>query len=183
VTYRRKLVQLTEQKFSQRQRLFKEAGKTYILESAFRPSGAMRLTSYTDYSMRVLLYLGARPGRICSVAEISRAYGVSQNHLVKVVHGLGKLGYVASVRGRTGGIRLAKPAAEIRIGQVIRDTEDGFDLVDCPRCIIASACGLTSVLGEALAAFMAVLDSYTLADLLKRPSELIGLLGVAERQE
>ena len=143
----------------------------------------MRLTSYTDYSMRVLLYLGARPGRICSVAEISRAYGVSQNHLVKVVHGLGKLGYVASVRGRTGGIRLAKPAAEIRIGQVIRETEDGFDLVDCPRCIIASACGLTAVLGEALAAFMAVLDSYTLADLLKRPSELIGLLGVAERQE
>jgi Rrf2 family transcriptional regulator, nitric oxide-sensitive transcriptional repressor len=138
----------------------------------------MRLTSYTDYAMRVLLYLGARPERICSVAEISRAYSISQNHLVKVVQGLGKLGYVASVRGRTGGIRLARPANEICIGQVIRETEDDFDLVDCHRCVIAPACGLTSALDEALAAFMAVLDRYTLADLLdRRIGHLLGLFG------
>jgi Rrf2 family nitric oxide-sensitive transcriptional repressor len=128
----------------------------------------MRLTTYTDYSMRVLLYLGARPDRICSIAEISRAYGISQNHLVKVVQGLAKLGYVASLRGRSGGIRLAKPVDEINIGEVIRATEDDFNLVDCHRCIIASACGLTSALDEALAAFMAVLDRYTLRDLLDR---------------
>jgi Rrf2 family transcriptional regulator, nitric oxide-sensitive transcriptional repressor len=135
----------------------------------------MRLTSYTDYSMRVLLYVGARPDRLCSVAEISRAYGISQNHLVKVVQGLVKLGYVASVRGRTGGIRLLKAPQNIRIGAVIRDTEDDFDLVDCPSCLIAPACGLTGVLGEALAAFMAVLDGYTLADLLNRRTELLSL--------
>jgi Rrf2 family nitric oxide-sensitive transcriptional repressor len=135
----------------------------------------MRLTSYTDYSMRVLLYLGARPDRTCSVAEISRAYGISQNHLVKVVQGLGKLGYVASARGRTGGIRLAKAPSDISIGQVIRETEDDFALVDCQRCVISTACGLTSVLDEALAAFMAVLDSYTLVDLLTRRGALLGL--------
>jgi Rrf2 family transcriptional regulator, nitric oxide-sensitive transcriptional repressor len=135
----------------------------------------MRLTSYTDYSMRVLLYLGARPDRTCSVAEISRAYGISQNHLVKVVQGLGKLGYVASVRGRTGGIRLAKAPGDICIGQVIRETEDDFALVDCHRCVISTACGLTSALDEALSAFMAVLDRYSLADLLGRRGALLGL--------
>lgn len=135
----------------------------------------MRLTGYTDYSLRVLLYLGARPDRLCSVAEISRAYGVSQNHLMKVVNGLGKLGYVASARGRTGGIRLAKSTDQISVGQVVRETEDGFELVDCQRCVISSACGFASVLDEALAAFMAVLDSYTLDDLLARRADLLGL--------
>jgi Rrf2 family nitric oxide-sensitive transcriptional repressor len=140
----------------------------------------MRLTSYTDYSMRVLLYLGARPDRTCSVSEISRAYSISQNHLVKVVHGLGKLGYVAAVRGRTGGVRLARPAREIVVGRVVRETEDDFNLVDCQRCIIAPACGFTGLLNEALAAFLAVLDRHTLADLLERRTELLGLFRVAE---
>jgi Rrf2 family nitric oxide-sensitive transcriptional repressor len=135
----------------------------------------MRLTGYTDYSLRVLMYLGTRQDRLCSVAEISRAYGISQNHLMKVVNGLGKLGYVASARGRTGGIRLAKPADQIPVGQVIRETEDGFDLVDCQRCVISSACGFASVLDEALAAFMAILDRYTLDDLLHRRADLLGL--------
>jgi Rrf2 family transcriptional regulator, nitric oxide-sensitive transcriptional repressor len=135
----------------------------------------MRLTGYTDYSMRVLLYLGARPGRLCSVAEISRAYGISQNHLMKVVNGLGRLGYVASARGRSGGIRLAVPADQIPVGKVVRETEDGFDLVDCQRCVISSACGFASVLDEALLAFMAVLDKYTLEDLLSRRADLLGL--------
>lgn len=135
----------------------------------------MRLTRYTDYAMRVLLYVGARPERLCSISEISRAYGISQNHLMKVVHDLGKAGYLASARGRFGGIKLRRPAEDISVGAVVRHTEDGFDLVDCGSCIIAPACGLTGALGEALAAFLAVLDRYTLADLLTKRSDMVSL--------
>lgn len=140
----------------------------------------MRLTRYTDYAMRVLLYVGARPDRLCSIAEISRAYGISQNHLMKVVHDLGKAGYIASARGRFGGIRLGRPPEQISVGDVVRHTEDGFDLADCGGCIIAPACGLTGALREALAAFMAVLESYTLADLLTRRDDMLGLLMAAQ---
>ena len=136
----------------------------------------MRLTRYSDYAMRVLLHLGARPERLCSIAEIARAYGISQNHLMKVVQDLGKAGYVASARGRFGGIRLGRPAEEINVGEVIRHTEDGFDLVDCGSCIIAPACGLTGALNEALRAFMGVLDGYTLNDLLLKRADLAALL-------
>lgn len=126
----------------------------------------MRLTRYTDYAMRVLLYLGSQPDdRLCSIGDISRGYGISQNHLMKVVNDLVNAGYVESVRGRFGGIRLARAAETINIGQVIRHTEDGFELVDCGSCVIAPACGLTGVLHEAMAAFMAVFDRYSLADL------------------
>jgi Rrf2 family nitric oxide-sensitive transcriptional repressor len=135
----------------------------------------MRLTTYSDYSMRVLLYLGARKDQLCSVAEIARAYGISQNHLTKVVHGLGKSGFVASVRGRSGGIRLAKPADQIVLGAVMRETEDDFDLVDCGHCALSGACGLACALDEATAAFLAVLDSYTLADLLGRRRQMLSL--------
>jgi len=135
----------------------------------------MKLTRYTDYALRVLLYLGARPERLCSISEMSRSYGISQNHLMKVVHDLGKAGFVASARGRLGGIRLARPPEEIIIGSVVRHTEDGFDLVDCGSCIIAPACGLTGVLREALGAFMTVLDSHTLADLLDNQVDFLGL--------
>jgi len=128
----------------------------------------MRLTRYTDYAMRVLLYLGARPERLCSIAEVSGAYGVSQNHLMKVVNDLANAGYVATVRGRNGGIRLGREPATINVGALVRHTEDGFDLTDCGGCVIAPACGLTGALREALAAFMAVLDGYTLEDLLAR---------------
>lgn len=138
----------------------------------------MRLTRYTDYAMRVLLYLGAKPDRVCSITEISRAYGISQNHLMKVANDLGRAGYVASTRGRLGGIYLARPAAGINVGAVVRHTEDGFNLVDCGSCVIAPACGLTVALREALAAFMAVLDGYTLADLLARGSDISMLFGV-----
>ncbi len=138
----------------------------------------MRLTRYTDYALRVLLYLGARDGQVCAISEIATAYGISQNHLMKVVHDLGKAGYVKSVRGRFGGILLARPAAEIGVGAVVRQTEEGFELVDCATCVIAPACGLTGALGEALAAFMAVLDGYTLADLLAKRGAMRQLLGV-----
>jgi Rrf2 family nitric oxide-sensitive transcriptional repressor len=126
----------------------------------------VKLTRYTDYSLRVLMHLAARPERLSSIAEIARTYSISQNHLMKVVHDLRKEGYVAALRGRSGGIRLARDPGDINIGEVVRYTEEGFDLVNCGSCIIAPACGLTGVLHEALRAFMAVLDRHTLADLL-----------------
>ena len=146
-----------------------------------RDDGAtMRLTRYTDYAVRVLMHLGTDPDRLASIAEIAHAYDISQNHLMKVVHDLGKAGYVASVRGRGGGIRLARPPEAIRIGEVIRHTEEGFTLTDCENCVIAPACGLTPVVREALAAFLAVFDRYTLADLLGRRDVLLGLFHPAE---
>lgn len=138
----------------------------------------MRLTRYTDYAIRVLLYLAAQPEKVCSISEIARAYGISQNHLMKVAHDLGKAGYVEGVRGRSGGIRLAKPADLINVGDVVRRTEEGFELVECGTCVIAPACGLTGALDEALAAFMAVLDRYTLADLLEKRSKLMRLFEI-----
>ena len=143
----------------------------------------MRLTRYTDYALRVLIYLGTRPDALCSIAEISRAYDISQNHLMKVVNDLVNAGYLASTRGRFGGIKLARPAVEINVGAVIRHTEDGFDLVDCGTCIIAAACGLTGALRQALAAFLSVLDGYTLADLITKPAELGMLFSAARNRE
>jgi len=140
----------------------------------------MRLTRYTDYAMRVLLYLGARQDRLCSIAEIAQAYGISQNHLMKVVSDLVSAGYLVSVRGRFGGVRLARPPDQINVGAVVRHTEDGFDLVDCGSCIIAPACGLTGALHQALAAFMKVLDGYTLEGLLSRRVDMASLFERAE---
>lgn len=140
----------------------------------------MRLTRYTDYSMRVLLYLGSRTDRLCSIAEIATAYQISQNHLMKVVSELVREGYVESVRGRSGGVRLAKPAQDINVGTLIRQTEDDLDLVGCGDCIIAPACGLTSVLDEALAAFFDVLGRYSLADVLARKGSILTLLQLSK---
>ena len=136
----------------------------------------MRLTRYSDYAMRVLLYLGRQPGRLCPISEIATAYGISRNHLMKVTNDLVNAGWLASVRGRGGGIRLARPPAEISLGAVIRHTEEDFDLVGCGGCIIAPACGLTGVLDQALAAFLAVLDRHTLADVLAAPGDFLPLL-------
>lgn len=140
----------------------------------------MRLTRYTDYAMRVLTYLAARPESLCSIGEISRAYGISQNHLMKVVNDLARQGFVASLRGRSGGIRLGRPPEEINVGAVVRHTEDGFELVDCGDCVIAPACGLNGMLNEALGAFLGVLDGYTLADLSTRKADLHALFGTVE---
>ncbi|WP_176593528.1 Rrf2 family transcriptional regulator [Sphingobium sp. EM0848] len=130
----------------------------------------MKLTLFTDYSMRVLLYLAARPDRLSSIAEVAQAYDISQNHLMKVVNDLARAGYIESLRGRGGGIRLGRKPAEINLGELVRHTEGGFDLVDCGNCVIAPACRLTGVLKEALDAFLAVLDRYTLADLVTEPA-------------
>ncbi|MBX6744999.1 MAG: Rrf2 family transcriptional regulator [Acetobacteraceae bacterium] len=143
----------------------------------------MRLTLHADYALRTLMFLGLRPGRLASVPEIAAAYRISENHLTKVVHRLGRAGFIETLRGRGGGIRLARAPYEIRLGEVVRCTEDDLALLVCfgpdgkPRgegleeggCIIAGACRLRSALAEALGAFMAVLDGKTLADLLAPP--------------
>ncbi|MGE7918542.1 RrF2 family transcriptional regulator [Viridibacillus sp. NPDC093762] len=142
----------------------------------------MRLTLYTDYSLRVLLYLGAKDIEdLSTIKEISDAYGISKNHLMKVTHELGKLGYIETVRGRGGGIRLALKPKDIIIGKLVRQTEEDFYLVDCfnPEsvgCIISPVCSLKGALNKALHAYIAVLDAYTLDDFLHSKEELAALL-------
>jgi Rrf2 family transcriptional regulator, nitric oxide-sensitive transcriptional repressor len=131
----------------------------------------MQLTLFSDYSLRLLLFLGVH--RKVSVATAAKAYGVSQHHLVKVANQLVHLGWVVSVRGRSGGLCLAKPPAEINLGQVIRQTER-FELVECfnpetNTCTLSPSCRLKGVLEEATARFIEVLEQYTLADMLTRP--------------
>ncbi|KQY28750.1 Rrf2 family transcriptional regulator [Caulobacter sp. Root1455] len=140
----------------------------------------MRLTRYTDYAMRVLLHLAARDDGLSSIGEIAGLYKISQNHLMKVVQDLGKAGFVRTVRGRGGGVALARPADQISIGQVVRQTEEGFQLVDCDGCVIAPACTLPRVLNEATAAFMAVLDKYSLEDLLDQRHQMRSLFGITD---
>ncbi len=140
----------------------------------------MQLTRYTDYSLRVLMYLAVHPERLATITEISTAYAISRNHLVKVVHELGTLGFIQTQRGKQGGIRLAHAAADINIGEVVRKVEKNLNIVNCtePRCPILPACDLKGVLFQARDAFMAVLDDYSLADLVKgqRASQLRKLL-------
>lgn len=126
----------------------------------------MRLTRYTDYSLRVLIHLALHDERLCSIGEISRTYEISHNHLMKVVNALAREGFVETVRGRAGGMRLARPAHAIGVGEVVRHTEEGFELADCSGCALAPACGLTGVLAEGMQAMLAVFDSYTIADLI-----------------
>lgn len=144
------------------------------------PGKIMQLTLYTDYSLRVLLYLAAAKDTV-TVAEIAARYGISKNHLVKVVHHLGKLGYVHTERGRHGGIRLAREAGEVRLGALVQDTEPNFHLVECfdpgaNRCVIAPACRLRMVLSEAQRAFIETLNRYTLEDITANRVELRNLL-------
>lgn len=126
----------------------------------------MRLTRYTDYSLRVLIHLALHDGRLCSIGEIASTYAVSHNHLMKVVNALAREGFVETVRGRGGGMRLARPADAITVGEVVRKTEEGFQLAECSGCSLAPACGLTGVLEQAVQAMLAVFDSHTVADLL-----------------
>jgi len=138
----------------------------------------MRLSRHTDYALRVLIYLAAQPDRLVSIAEIARAHAISENHLMKVVNMLGRAGFVRTVRGRGGGIALARPGEEIIIGAVVRHSEPDLNLAECGTCLIAPACGLIGVLGEALGAFLAVLDRYSLADVSGDRKGLAALLGL-----
>ena len=141
----------------------------------------MRLTRFTDNALRCLLLLGLEPERCITVSEIADRMNMSYEHLVKIVHRLSDLGYVETVRGRHGGVRIAKAAADISIGTLVRQTEENLVLVECfdpehNTCPIASACELTSTLDEALQAFLAVLDRKTLADILEPRVALAQLL-------
>lgn len=148
----------------------------------------MRLTVYTDFSLRVLMFLAVKEDELATIAEIAGAYRVSKNHLMKVAHQLGVAGYVATVRGRGGGLRLARRPGDIVLGEVVRRTEPDMALVPCfdpadGRCVIFRGCALRDVLGEARDAFLAVLDRCTLADLVDAPAPLRKLLalGAAEK--
>jgi Rrf2 family nitric oxide-sensitive transcriptional repressor len=136
----------------------------------------MKLTRYTDFALRVLIYLALNPDRQTSIAEIAEGYGVSENHLMKVVQQLAREGLVASTRGRGGGLRLGKAPADIRIGAVVRLTEPDMDLAECGSCVISGVCGLTSVFGRATEAFLHTLDGVTLADVIRSGDRLTALL-------
>ncbi|MDJ1156522.1 Rrf2 family transcriptional regulator [Macrococcus caseolyticus] len=132
----------------------------------------MKLTLYSDYSLRVLMYVARQEHRV-QIDEIAKFYGISKNHLTKVVNNLATLGYIETTRGRGGGIRIKMTPEEINIGALIRKTEEHFNLVECfdretNTCPIAGICGLQGVLGEALNAYLSVLDKYTLQDILFR---------------
>ncbi|MDX1250890.1 MAG: Rrf2 family transcriptional regulator [Gammaproteobacteria bacterium] len=134
----------------------------------------MQLTLYTDYSLRVLLYLGIHKNEKATINEIADYFKISRNHLVKVVHNLAVCGYIHTVRGKGGGMSLARPAEEINIGDVVRHTEPNFHVVECfnpqtTHCPAYNVCTLIDVLNSALTNFFAILDRYTLADLLKKP--------------
>ncbi len=146
----------------------------------------MRLTTYTDYALRVLMHTGLHEGKLVRIAEIASSFNISRNHLTKVVHQLGARGYLETVQGRHGGIRLARAPAAISVGAVVRDFEEGFALVQCfqagdPRpCRIESACVLRSALERSLEAFLEHLDAISLADLLKPRRKLQRLLVLPE---
>ena len=142
----------------------------------------MRLTLYTDYSLRVLLYLAStnKDEKLVQIKDVAESYNISKNHLMKVIYHLGKLGYIETIRGRGGGIRLAMEPSSINIGKLVRHTEEDFHIVDCfgdqSACVITPVCSLKHVLHKALQAFIQVLDEYTLEDLLHNKEELASML-------
>ena len=135
----------------------------------------MRLTTYTDYALRTLMYLAVHRDRLVTIQDVADLHTISKNHLTKVVHHLGQLGVVATVRGRNGGLKLGREPADINIGAVVRQTETDFYMAECfhrenNRCVYASACVLEDVLGEATAAYLLVLDRVSLEDLVRKTS-------------
>lgn len=145
----------------------------------------MRLTTFTDYCLRVLVYVGTKKGdELATIDEIASSYAISRGHIMKVVFRLGQLGYLETVRGKGGGMRLSRSADKINLGAVIRDTEDDFHLVSCfepgvETCRILPSCVLRGALHKATKAFFDVLDGYTLADLLGPRQKLGKLLQIS----
>jgi Rrf2 family nitric oxide-sensitive transcriptional repressor len=143
----------------------------------------MELSRFSDYSLRVLIYAAAREGEKVTLSELAQAYRISHHHLVKIVHYLGKLGYLNNRRGRSGGILLGRKPGDIRVGEVIRKTESHFNLTECfnpatDTCRISPTCRLKGVLHEACAAFLEVLDHYTIEDLVQGRSSILRLLSL-----
>jgi Rrf2 family nitric oxide-sensitive transcriptional repressor len=148
----------------------------------------MRLTRFTDYSLRVLMYVATQPDRHATIAEIAAAFRISESHLTKVVHHLGKQGLLTNARGRGGGVALASAPERINLGQVVRATEASGALVECfntkaNRCLITPVCGLRAALAQALDAFYGVLDRYTLADITANRATLQTVLGIHLKQD
>lgn len=147
----------------------------------------MRLTDYTDYSVRVLLYLAVRGEGLSTIQDISDAYGISKNHLMKVVQQLGEHGWVETVRGRNGGLRLAKQTSALTVGEIVRATESDFALVSCfpgqqgesRACVIAPHCRLRGAFEAARNAFLAELDRYTIGEVAEPQGPLAALLGLS----
>jgi Rrf2 family nitric oxide-sensitive transcriptional repressor len=142
----------------------------------------VRLTTYTDYTFRTLIYLALTSNRLATIAEISERYDISETHLMKVVHQLGMAGDVETIRGKGGGLRLAREPEKINVGALVRRTEPDLALVPCfctdGACAIESGCVLQHVLHRAMAAFLAELDRHTLADLIAPRTRLQKLLGI-----
>jgi Rrf2 family transcriptional regulator, nitric oxide-sensitive transcriptional repressor len=140
----------------------------------------MRLTTMTDYAMRLLMYVAQRPERLCTIAEVAKAYEISEAHLMKVTHRLGQSGWLETVRGKGGGMRLAAAPGDINLGAVVRSVEPDFDIVDClasdTACLLAGQCRLTGIVSGALQSFMQHFDRYTLADLLPSDVAVGGLI-------
>jgi Rrf2 family nitric oxide-sensitive transcriptional repressor len=131
----------------------------------------MKLTSYTDYALRTLMYLAQNRDKLTTIQDIADAHRIAKNHLTKIVHHLGMLGLVQTVRGRNGGLRLGREPSEINVGEVVRSTESDFFIAECfdprkPGCIYSASCRLKGVLGRASAAFLGVLDEVTLDTLI-----------------
>lgn len=135
----------------------------------------MRLTQFSDFSLRILMYAATREGRLITIEETAALYGISRGHLMKVTNQLTRHGFLKSVRGRSGGLILARKPEQISLGDVIRATEPDFAMVECfhpeGRCLVTPRCRLKGIIGEALAAFLAVFDRHTLADLVLRPED------------
>jgi Rrf2 family transcriptional regulator, nitric oxide-sensitive transcriptional repressor len=148
----------------------------------------MQLTQYTDYALRTLIALGLKPGEKLTVTDIASAYGISRNHLVKVVARLAESGYVETLRGKGGGMRLARAPREIRLGDVVRDLEAELGVVEClteggGHCVIAPACKLKGLLHQATDAFLDTLDRHTLEDILRQPQPVARLLHIPVKVE
>jgi Rrf2 family transcriptional regulator, nitric oxide-sensitive transcriptional repressor len=143
----------------------------------------MRLTLWTDYALRTLIYVGAKGARLSTIAEIAESFDISKTHLMKVVNRLGQQGYIDTIRGKGGGMRLARPPAEILVGAIVRETEEDLAVMGCLAetgfCRIEGCCVLRRALREATLAFLQTLDGYTLADLLAPGARLVRSLGLA----
>jgi Rrf2 family nitric oxide-sensitive transcriptional repressor len=131
----------------------------------------MRLTTMTDHALRLLVYVAQRPSRLCTIAEVAQAYDISENHLMKITHQLGLQGWIETVRGKGGGMRLALSPKDINLGAVVRGVESDFEMAECfataGTCTLTGRCGLAGVLEGALLSFLSHLDGFTLADVLK----------------
>ena len=144
----------------------------------------MRITAYSNYALRTLMYAALKGDELSRVKDIAQAYNISKAHLVKCVHQLGQWGYLDNYRGRNGGFRLAKSPGEITVGEVLRKTEDGFDLVECfvpetSNCPLTGLCELSNTFQKALAAFLGVVDEVTIEDLIAGRKELMKALDLA----